>query len=51
MSYGVGSVAVAMLLKNTVDQAHRAVESVRVRFDACWWCGSHDRGKVGCLLG
>ena len=43
---GVGPMTVAMLLKNTVDQAHRAVESVGVRFDACWWCGSHDHGKV-----
>ena len=40
----------AMLLKNIIDQAHRAVESVGVRFDAWCWCGSHDHGKIGCLV-
>ena len=24
------------------DQAHWVVQSVRVRFDVCWWCWSHD---------
>ena len=38
MSCGVGSVTVAMLLKNTVDKAGQAVESVRVSFDVWWWC-------------
>ena len=33
---GVGPMTVAMLLKNTVDQAHRAVSSVGVRFDVLW---------------
>ena len=42
---GVGPMTVAMLLKNTVDQARRAVESVGVRFDT-WRCRSHDRGHA-----